>query len=160
MKCWSRLPKNREAEGEFWITDSAGQTIFGPVRARGEADNTGAKAHGNVIEDPERSYGDHPSGLYAIIAVVHDPQPPRSYGPVFIKLDPRDGEALRAKENGRTGIGIHGGDPGLGGSLRPTFGCLRLENEAVKQIGQLIEDALVHGVVQYECLIINTEAIA
>jgi hypothetical protein len=157
MKCWSRLPKNRESEGTFWITDSAGATIFGPVRARGEADNSGAAAHGNVIEDPTKAYGDHPSGLYAIIAVVHDPVPAHSYGPVFLKLDPRDGEALTAKLNGRAGIGIHGGDPGPGGGLRSTFGCLRLTNEAVQQVGQLVQDGLAHGIVQYECLIISPE---
>lgn len=157
MKCWSRLPPDREAEGQFWVTNSAGQIIFGPVRCRGEADNSGAKAHANVQEDPERAYGDHPSGLYHIVNVAHNPIPAHSYGPVFIRLDPRDGEALQAKLNGRTGIGIHGGDLGPGEMLRATFGCLRLENDAVQQVATLIEPTLGHGVLEYECLLIPTE---
>lgn len=153
MKLRSLLPRNRELPGDFWIDGSDGTCIFGPVRCRGEADNSGAAAHGNVIEDPTKSYGDHPSGLYRIAKVVWDPTPPRSYGPCFMLLDPKDGEALKAKQNGRSGIGIHGGDLAGDGTLRVTFGCLRLDNDDAAAVGHLVEEGLAIGPIDYECLL-------
>lgn len=153
MKLWSTLPPTREHEGQFWVTDDAGAIVFGPVRARGEADNSGAAAHGNVVEDPTKAFGDHPAGRYHVARVSWNPTPAHSYGPCFMLLDPIGGEALEAKQNGRSGIGIHGGDPGAGGILRATFGCLRLENEAAAAAGHLVDMAMAEGPVEYECMV-------
>lgn len=152
MKLWSQLPKDRFRDGRFWLTDDGGTVIFGPVPCRGEADNSGAAAHGNVLEDPTKSYGDHPAGTYRVLEVFWAPQPPRSYGPAFLKLEPTGGEAYAAKANGRSGIGIHGGDPGPSGELRPTFGCLRLRNDDINVVATVVDQIRRGGtVIVYEC---------
>ncbi len=163
MKIYSRLPKDREQPGIVWwvkrsgVADGAREIIVGPYRARGEADNSGAAAHGNVQEDPARAYGDHPSGYYRVNRVADDPQPPRSYGPFFLGLDPVDGEALQAKRNGRVGLGIHGGDLGPEQILRPTFGCLRVDNQTIIDLAQDVQAELQAGrQVLYECELVES----
>ncbi len=154
MKVWSKLSPNRLAEGTLWVTNDEDALLLGPVRARGEADNSGAAAHGNPIEDPTKAYGDHPGGLYRILLVLRHPSPEHSYGPAFLKLDPVSGEALTAKQNGRSGFGIHGGDFHQDGRLRETYGCLRVENETAAQLADLLDLLLQQGeIIFYECLI-------
>jgi len=152
MRLFSRLPADRFVAGEFWVEDHRGRCVFGPVRARGEADNAGAGNQNNPEEEPTQLYGDHPGGLYRVTDIAH-PDPQR-YGPAFLVLDPMEGEALEAKGYGRTGIGIHGGRLHADGRLRETHGCLRLDNEAVEEISALVRPELTAGrIVFYECLI-------
>lgn len=161
MKLWSQLPKDRFRPGRFWLTDDAGTVVFGPVPCRGEADNSGAVAHGNPIEDPTKAYGDHPAGSYRVLEVFWDPQPVHSYGPAFLKLEPTGGEAFTARVNGRSGIGIHGGDPGPNGELRPTFGCLRLSNENIQVVAHVVDELRRSGaVIPYECTLEPEGAVA
>jgi len=152
MKLLSRLPPTRFVAGEFWVEDQQGRCIFGPLRARGEADNTGAATHDNPEEDPTQLYGDHPSGFYRVTAIAH-PDPHR-YGPAFLVLDPLEGEALEAKRTGRTGLGIHGGRLHADGRLRETFGCLRVDNATLDRVVELVTPELTAGrIVFYECVI-------
>lgn len=144
MKIYAMLPPDRQAEGSVWAV-ADGNIIWGPERCRGEADNTGAFKAGNVQEDPTRAFGDHPYGVSLVTEIVRKPSPAKSYGPVFIRLNPVSGEAWEAKRNGRTGIGIHGGDLSPDGDLRATYGCLRLTNEAVLSLAVLIEIELYAG---------------
>lgn len=158
MKLYAMLPPNREAEGVIWGVED-GRVVFGPERSRGEADNTGAFKAGNVQEDPTRAFGDHPYGTYRITDVVRDPAPARSYGPAFLKLAPVSGQAWEARQNGRTGLGIHGGDPGPNDTLRPTFGCLRVTNEVAERLAGLVERQLAAiGECWYECVEQGTAA--
>jgi lipoprotein-anchoring transpeptidase ErfK/SrfK len=63
----------------------------------------------------------------------------RKYGPHgWITLNPVAGQALEAKRNGRFGLLIHGGAPGAGGALRPTFGCLRLTNGDMRGLMEIV----------------------
>lgn len=145
------LPWNREAEGTILAYDAA-EAVVGPSRARGEADNTAAAAASNVQEDPRRAFGDHPFGLYRVVHVAWHPSPADSYGPAFLALDPIDGEALTAKQNGRAGLGIHGGRLGGGGILRATYGCLRVEDAVAEALGLLVTRELEAGrPVFYRC---------
>src|SRR5574341_1177802 len=132
MKVFSRLPPTRYNAGELWVLDHEGRRLFGPVRARGEADNRGAAIQGNPAEDPAQLYGDHPAGLYRVIAIEQKDH--ETYGPYFLLLDPLEGEALEAKLHGRAGLGIHGGRLHGDGRLRETYGCLRLDNDAVETL--------------------------
>lgn len=133
----SKLPLNRYNSGTLVVEDDDGSVILGPYPCRGKADNQDALAHSNPDRDPTRPYGDHPYGTYAVVAVQLDKQPARSYGSAFLLLDPQSGDALSAKKKGRTGLAIHGGDLGQGGSLRATQGCLRTTNTAVTLIAAL-----------------------
>lgn len=151
MKIHARLPLDRQAEGELWVTDADGLILLGPVRARGEADNAGAMAHGNVQEDPTKAFGDHPGGVYRVTAIVMHPEPVRSYGPAFLRLVPVSGEALEAAEHGRSGFGIHGGDLHPDGRLRETYGCLRVDNEVAERLAALIRPEVALGGLLYEC---------
>jgi len=152
MRLFSRLPPNRFVAGEFWVEDHQGRCIFGPRRARGEADNAGAQRHDNLEEEPTQLYGDHPGGLYRVTAIAH-PDPQR-YGSAFLVLDPLEGDALEAKGYGRTGIGIHGGRLHADGRLRETNGCLRLDNDVVEHVAALVAPEITAGrIVFYECLI-------
>lgn len=138
----SRLPRNRDGEGQFWVVGDDQRLLLGPVRCRGEADNANAARANNVIEDPTRVGGDHPGGRYRLVRAVSFHESDRehwlTYGPWFFRLDPIEGEALLAKQAGRVGLGLHGGAPGPGDTLRPTFGCLRLFNDAVIALATLI----------------------
>jgi hypothetical protein len=140
MKVWSR-------PGMVWATDDAGVTIFGPRRARGAPD---APAGGG---DPGQPAGGHPSGVYRVRIPVHHPVPADAYGPVFLPLEPLDGEALAARERGRSGFGIHGGRLHPDGGLRPTFGCLRVDDDAAVALARLVAAEHATGRdVLYECL--------
>lgn len=151
MKIWSALPVDRFVAGTCWVTDDAGATIFGPVRARGEADNAGARDHGNPDEDPTEAYGDHPYGEYAVVSV--EVKELARYGPYFLRLDPVSGQALEAKKNGRAGIGAHGGRLHADGRLRETFGCLRVDDDVDQVLGDMAKAELAAGrPVPYECV--------
>lgn len=162
MKLVSFLSHDRES-GLFFVLDGADGIIYGPVRCRGEADNAAAASHDNIQEDPTRPFGDHPSGLYRIELVVDVPEGDQgTYGPHFLKLEPLEGEALRAGERGRTGIGIHGGRPGPKGTsneLRATHGCLRTSNRVITDVTEAVRAHLAAGRnVLYDCRLIDEEA--
>ncbi len=133
------VPADRTRLGELRLLDDAEQVVFGPVPCYCKADNASAAKHGNPTRDPERSHGDTPLGGYnAFVSTppaVFGPDYRKKYGPnPFIVLDPQSGQALRAKQNGRHGLLIHGGDLNAQGKLRPTFGCVRLFNADMAQL--------------------------
>ena len=134
----ARVPKDRMGEGSVEIVDATGSVIVGPFACRAKADNAGAIQHGNPTRDSLRPFGDHPSGAYVVRAIQHGKSPAHTYGPVFMLLDPTGGDALQARRNGRTGLAIHGGDPGETMMLRPTFGCLRVTNAAIVDMARLV----------------------
>lgn len=150
MKIYSALPLNREGEGSLWVVDNS-RTIFGPVRCRGEADNSKAFKANNVQEDPAAAFGDHPYGVSLVVKVTRDPKPVDTYGVAFIHLRPVSGQAWQARQNGRDGIGIHGGKLGPNNSLRATYGCLRLDNDDLKRLLEVIEPHVAGGELFYEC---------
>ncbi|MGA7410622.1 MAG: L,D-transpeptidase [Bryobacteraceae bacterium] len=93
--------------------------------------------------DPTQPFGDTPTGRYAIVELVnHTPGETRvhTYGAhPSILLDPLSGQALRAKQNGRTGLMVHGGAPPATGGLRPTNGCVRLSEDDQGSLVPLIQ---------------------
>lgn len=155
MKIISELYKG-DRVGHVWIVDANDVPLTQRYRARGEADNTGAAQHGNQQEDPTRLYGDHPSGTYRVTDIVTaklgDTNRLEHYGPETIHLDPISGEALKAKQNGRTFLAIHGGKLMPDGTLRATYGCLRVDDDTSAIFAALIEPCLARKEeVLYEC---------
>lgn len=155
MKIFSKLPLNRFNTGSLWVVNDKSEIIFGPVRARGEVDNDAAKKANNEEENPELPYGDHPYGVYRVVKPVRIADAKEhqdKYGPFFIPVNPVSGEAMRARQNGRSGFGIHGGKLHKDGRLRETLGCLRIDNEASVELTKLISDEINSGRdVFYEC---------
>ena len=137
MKLRSVLPINRWLPGLLTVEDDFGAVVLGPFPCRGKADGQIAAAKGNPSRFPTMPYGDHPSGAYRVLYTETGKLPASSFGPFFLLLDPLSGRAAVAKQNGRAGLAIHGGDLNPDGSLRSTKGCLRISNEAVSQIAAL-----------------------
>lgn len=154
MKILSKLPLNRFNTGSLIVVNDD-EVIFGPVRARGEVDNEAAKSANNEEENPEIKYGDHPYGIYLVgkpVRIAEDKEHQNKFGPFFIPLRPVSGEAMRARQNGRGGFGIHGGKLHKDGRLRETLGCLRIDNEASVELSKMILDEINSGRdVFYEC---------
>lgn len=117
---------------------SWGPTAEEACECYGKADNVQASIHGNKSRDPLRPFGDTPTGVYRghpVASAGQDQGTLRKYGPHgYISLDPISGDALQAKNNGRFGLLIHGGDPSTKGQLRPTFGCIRLANDDMERL--------------------------
>lgn len=139
-----KLYRDRRKPGELEWFDKHGRR-FGPVPVLGKADNRLAAKNGNPTRDPERRYGDTPTGKYEAevdAALGFDSGSIRSYGKAkVIRLSPIGGAALRACTIGkRAGLLIHGGDLSASGALRPTNGCLRLSNEDQAQLVELIRE--------------------
>lgn len=68
-----------------------------------------------------------------------------------VLLDPISGDALTAKHNGRAGLMIHGGAPALDGSLRSTFGCIRVSEANERDLAALVvHSQLASSIVQVD----------
>jgi hypothetical protein len=113
--------------------------------ALGKAANDDARDHGNPHASPLLLYGNTPNGVYDVLGIVPTgagtPYADTSkYGTAgVIKLDPVSGEALLAKQNGRTGILVHGGSPGGTHLLRRTNGCIRMMDAELADLLDQIE---------------------
>lgn len=124
-----------------------------PARCYADADSADAAAHDNPTEDATRPFGDHPFGEYRVVDVrwTVTERDRRRYGPVRLVLDPIAGDALKAKENGRAGLAIHGG-PTRDGALRATNGCLRVDDDTAEALASAASTALRAGrLVTYVC---------
>lgn len=111
----------------------------------GKSDNATAAKKGNPSRNPERQYGDTPTGTWSVRIGIKKKNT-RTYGVhCVLMMWPISGQALRAyaAPGKRSGIWIHGGAPNDAGNLRPTYGCIRLFDhhmatlhELLKQYGQ------------------------
>lgn len=131
------LPKNRTFLGTLRLVGVDGELIYGPVRAYGKADNAMAARRGNRSRNTKLPFGDTPSGLYGI---RFSPQPMADRGTYgmnrVVFMDPLSGDAAEAEENGRSGLWLHGGSL-RNGRLRPTYGCIRVDDETMLDLYQL-----------------------
>jgi hypothetical protein len=118
-----------------------GEPIF-TCPVRGKADSQRAKNRDNRYRDPKLPWGDTPAGLYKPAEWVSFVQPHKSFGTGFLPLVGASGDALKAVENGRTGLGLHGGAGEcleLPGKLylKATYGCLRVRDSDLNHLMQL-----------------------
>ena len=112
-----------------------------------KSDTAAAVAAGNPTRDPKKKDGDMPCGAYtATVGEVE--QPEHSYGPhPVIRLMPIEGDALiRAKNEGlkpgKLGLLLHSGPLNAQGKLRPTHGCIRVDEP---DHGELVKRMLMWG---------------
>jgi hypothetical protein len=141
------LPKDRTLPGKLQAFDDGDLLILDGIGCLGKSDNATAKLHGNPDRITTRPFGDTPTGEYRVVQLVahlHSESEIHTYGTFpSVLLDPLSGDALAAKQNGRTGLMIHGGVPGGGGRLRPTFGCIRIaENDERDLVALIVNSAL------------------
>ena len=133
------FPDNRDFTGKLSLRDETGKVIAGPFFAYGRSDGATAAKHGNPSRNSLLKYGNTPTGDYRVPVIVNTGAGTnygsRSYGPhEALVLEPTGGQALESKINGRTGLMIHGGDPGANGRLRATHGCVRLSNDDMRKL--------------------------
>lgn len=134
------LAKDRTRVGRLTLVDWRGEVIAGPFPALAKADKQSAIRNGNPKRNPIKPFGDTPTGLYEL-SITHPLTPPRSYGiHAAFRMNPVSGQALQAKINGRSGLLIHGGTSGAGGRLRPTHGCIRLFDEDIKILLDVVSE--------------------
>lgn len=157
------LNPDRMRPGTLSVFDEAGALSLGPLPCLGRADNSMAAKHGNRSRSPLLPFGDTPTGGWQVVQHV----PPsaegmveRTYGPHgALDLWPTSGEAVAAYANGRRGIWIHGGAPSATGGLRPTYGCIRVANSAIREIISHALKSLQRGI-QPTLTIVERDAIA
>ena len=147
MRITAQLRRSRRPGTNDWVGEGtifASEPDVAPARCYADADGAAAAAHGNPTEDPLRAFGDHPVGLYLVIAVRWSTTESerQKYGPVRLRLDPLAGDALKAKRNGRDGLCIHGGPLAADGRLRATNGCLRTDDETAIALAKAVEREL------------------
>lgn len=144
-----RLPANRALPGWLRVLDEHGAALY-CCECLGKADGLAAIKARNPTRDPLQPFGDTPLGQWRGRISAKPMADTRTYGihPV-IMLDPVGGDALRAQKEGkRSGMWLHGGALRIG-SLRPTYGCIRVADDSmaaileiftplVRQIGQWI----------------------
>jgi hypothetical protein len=148
-KLTARFERDRTLVGGIYLyRDSGILEVF--YSALGKAAMDDAANNGNAGALPTFPYGDTPTGGYDILSIA--PTGPgtaypdiRKYGTAgVIKLDLVSGEAATAKQNGRTGLLVHGGDPGSTSLLRLTNGCIRMMNsdlaDLISHINSLKDD--------------------
>ncbi len=118
--------------------NSSGVLVFGPVDALGRGSN--ATENGNDHTQWKKKYADIPTGEYETTVIAAN-TPESSYGPhKRVWLNPAiSGNAKIAETAGRDEILIHGGNLTTDTSLpwyplRPTLGCIRLENSNQKKL--------------------------
>lgn len=138
------LPRDRHRPGALALVDASREEegshcrllLAGPWPVLGRAGSDVAGEHGNPTRDPLRPWGDTPLGLYRIGGVQRSKEPARTYGLAYWELIAEDGDALRAvREGGRSGLGLHGGELAPDGeTLRPTGGCLRIEDTTCREL--------------------------
>lgn len=135
------LSRKRDQSGVLLVRDRTGRVL-----ARFEALGRGSRGAGNT---QMLVNGNTPTGTYRASRVIPTASANlNSYGPNgAIVLDPVSGNARAAEKiAGREGLLIHGGS--LGGTtywrgkneLRATHGCIRLRNEDMKRLMNLMFD--------------------
>jgi L,D-transpeptidase catalytic domain len=138
------LPEDRWKAGVLSVVASNG-IVVAKYAALGKSTDKIARKYNNKDRDRLRIGGDTPYGTYEFDYV----QPTgnatllneHSYGPNgAIVMTPSGGEAKEAYDAyGREKIWIHGGDTKVNGDLKATAGCIRLYNEDMQELIDLIE---------------------
>lgn len=143
MEMRVKVPRwpNRLLPGVVKVLGDDGKVLFSaPCLAR--SDSGKAASEGNKSRDPLHRFGDLPAGQYLARVEPHAMLPQRTYGPHRpIRLLPRQGPAAIAARNGRDGLLQHGGVLSKAGKLRPTFGCVRVTDEAQFEILAILDAA-------------------
>jgi hypothetical protein len=131
-----KLNPDRTKGGTLTIINEAGKVLLGPLPVLGKAAMNTAAANKNPEARVIHPFGDTPEGTYVMRSIRSTSDlNQKSYGPNgAIVLEPVGGTALIAKENGRTGVWIHGGATGKDDLLRRTNGCLRVFNADMTRI--------------------------
>lgn len=146
------LPKNRDHNGAMVVIVNGKEVTRFPVKGRGSAgpgNTVFVKKEGNL------GGGNTPTGKW-MGRSIETKEWMGNYGSHgAIRLTPIGGDALFAKEVfNRDGILIHGGNLSQNkywidrGGLMPTHGCLRVSNENMKKLMDIIQNKNLMDIIQ------------
>lgn len=135
------LPTDRWKPGLMRVFSPDGARLLYDLPCRGKADGEDAAFHDNPTRNPTKEYGDTPAGLYRPASVLSFKPKHRTFGRHAILLEGRTGDALKAMQNGRTGLAIHGnrGDE----HLMATYGCIRVFDRDMALLADVIDGPVV-----------------
>jgi hypothetical protein len=132
-------------------------------------DREKASANRNATLDSLLPYGPAPLGRYKYDSLVRNPsfasiktsEGHSTYSNYYpIQLSGVDGPVKEAKRNGRSHIWIHGGDLDSEGNIRPTFGCIRVEDHVIASLNMhFIEFETLIGPATMKCDIVQSSDI-
>ncbi len=134
------LSRNRNYSGLLLVKERSSGKVLGQFEALGRG-SQGAGDTQMVVN------GNTPTGSYRVSRLEDSAQwNQSSYGPNgVLRLEPVSGNALAAEQMaGREGLLIHGGSLGGAGywrgtdELRATHGCVRVSNESMRTLNQLL----------------------
>jgi lipoprotein-anchoring transpeptidase ErfK/SrfK len=141
------LSTNRDQSGVLIVRDAQSGREIGRFQALGRG-NRGPGETQMTVE------GSTPTGVYKVRRRTHtSSQDSEKYGPNgALELTPLSGRAVDAERLvGRSGLLIHGGSLGApkqgrdywrgNGQLRATQGCVRLSNDSMKELLNVLRDA-------------------
>ena len=138
------VPVGRRAAGRAVLLGNDGRVRLPPFRVVATASGLAAARHGNPDRSSRKPFGDTPAGSY-VIAGALPPDPRARSGDDgllgAIVLAPVGGDALEALRAGRTRFLLHGGPADASGSLRSTFGGLRVSDADLALLIAAINDA-------------------
>lgn len=129
------LPKDRLTAGALAVYMRDGGRVA-RFPCRGKADSARAAQAGNPKRDPAYPYGDAPAGDYGETWLNLFGEDHPRYGIGWIPLFGVYGQAWRARQNGRTGLGIHAGRGDE--KLIATYGCIRMLDRDFKKLAELV----------------------
>lgn len=135
------LPTDRWKPGFLRLFDPNGTKMLYDMPCRGKADGGRATKEGNPARDPAKPFGDTPSGLYRPSRITRFSPSHKTLGPLAILLEGQTGEALKAAQQGRTGLALHGGRGD--DQLMATHGCIRVFDRDMALLAGAIGDAPV-----------------
>lgn len=137
------LSSNRDQSGLLVAQDASNGRVLGYFEALAR----GSQGPGDTQLQVN---GNTPTGAYQVTAIADTTSwNQNSYGPNgALRLSPTSGNARAAEQlAGREGLLIHGGSVGNDGywrganELRATHGCVRLRNEDMQRLNQVLYDA-------------------
>lgn len=128
--------RNRWDPGVLLVRNEAG-AVVDFAQCLGKADSKQAAAHSNASRNPEKPWGDTPTGAYEPTRLLRFEEKHPVLGGAWIPLEGASGQAERARRvGGRSGLGIHAG---RGENLMATYGCVRLRQADFDRIAGRVE---------------------
>lgn len=133
------LPKNRWNAGTLKVLGADGKQLLADIECRGKADGQRAALESNTSRDPVYPYGDTPSGQYGPTKLILFREESERFGIGWIPMEGITGDAYDAKQNGRSGLAIHGGRGN--GRLMATLGCVRVRDIDFRHMAHVLGNA-------------------
>lgn len=139
------LPRNRDFCGALSVFGANGEVLCGPFPVAGRANDALASSRGNPGRNRLLRFGDTPTGTWRVRDILPSGRDTSftvfDFGPNgVVVLEATGGEAALADANGRFQLLIQGGDASSENRLRATAGALRLSNDSLARLVEVLRE--------------------